>query len=260
MKQMRKSPKAKTTSLVVLLVSVFLLSVLAGVGKVSAAWPYDWPMFHHDLQHTGYSASPAPNTNQTLWTYATGLIITSSPAVADGVVYIGLLTPESYGPNIYAVNATTGAPVWNYTPPGFVESSPAIAQGKVYMGSYNGKIYCLNATDGALIWNYTTGGDILYSSPVVADGKVYVGSNDMKVWCLNAANGAYIWSYRTGGMMGYSPPSVANGVVYIGSFDKKVYAFSAGPPIPEGLTIGVMLLLSTVAVIVGTRYFRKRPK
>jgi hypothetical protein len=30
--------------------------------------------------------------------------------------------------------------------------------------------------------------------------------------------------------------------------------------VPEGLTIEVMLLLSTVAVIVGTRYYRKRPK
>jgi hypothetical protein len=30
--------------------------------------------------------------------------------------------------------------------------------------------------------------------------------------------------------------------------------------VPEGLTIGVMMLLSTVAVIVGMRYFRKRPK
>jgi pimeloyl-ACP methyl ester carboxylesterase len=30
--------------------------------------------------------------------------------------------------------------------------------------------------------------------------------------------------------------------------------------IPEGLTIGVMLLLSTVAAIVGIRYLRKRPK
>jgi predicted secreted protein len=29
---------------------------------------------------------------------------------------------------------------------------------------------------------------------------------------------------------------------------------------PEGLTIGAMVLLSTVAVIVGTRYFRRRPK
>jgi hypothetical protein len=30
--------------------------------------------------------------------------------------------------------------------------------------------------------------------------------------------------------------------------------------IPEGLTLGVMLLLSTVAVVVSIRYFRKRPK
>jgi len=30
--------------------------------------------------------------------------------------------------------------------------------------------------------------------------------------------------------------------------------------IPEGLTIGVMMLLATVGVIVGTRYFRKKPK
>jgi outer membrane protein assembly factor BamB len=76
---------------------------------------------------------------------------------------------------------------------------------------------------------------------------------------LNAATGALIWNYITGSAV-ESSPAVANGVVYVGSDDKKVYAFSAAPPIPEGLTIGVMLTLSTVAVIVGTRYFRKRPK
>ena len=42
---------------------------------------------------------------------------------------------------------------------------------------------------------------------------------------------------------------------------RVTYATDPPPePIPEGLTIGVMLLLSTVAVIVGMRYFRKRPK
>lgn len=30
--------------------------------------------------------------------------------------------------------------------------------------------------------------------------------------------------------------------------------------VPEGLTIGVMLTLATVAVIASTRYFRKKPK
>jgi peptide/nickel transport system substrate-binding protein len=28
---------------------------------------YPWSMFHHDLEHSGYSESPAPNTNQTIW-------------------------------------------------------------------------------------------------------------------------------------------------------------------------------------------------
>jgi hypothetical protein len=31
-----------------------------------------WPMFRHDLNNTGYSTSPAPNTNNTIWTYTTG--------------------------------------------------------------------------------------------------------------------------------------------------------------------------------------------
>jgi hypothetical protein len=34
----------------------------------------------------------------------------------------------------------------------------------------------------------------------------------------------------------------------------------AGGTIPEGLTIGVMLALSSVAVVVSSRYFRKQPK
>jgi hypothetical protein len=34
----------------------------------------------------------------------------------------------------------------------------------------------------------------------------------------------------------------------------------SGTPIPEGLTIGVMVALSSVAVIVSTSYFRKQPK
>ena len=40
----------------------------------------------------------------------------------------------------------------------------------------------------------------------------------------------------------------------------KTDEFGTPPGVPEGLTLGVMLLLSTVTVIVSLRYFRKRPK
>jgi len=48
-----------------------------------------WSMFRHDLRHTGYSTSTAPNTNKTLWSYTTGGFVVSSPAVVDGKVYVG---------------------------------------------------------------------------------------------------------------------------------------------------------------------------
>ena len=54
----------------------------------------------------------------------------SSPAVANGVVYVG-----SNDGNVYALNASTGAMLWSYTTGGGVYSSPAVANGVVYVGS-----------------------------------------------------------------------------------------------------------------------------
>jgi hypothetical protein len=86
----------------------------------------DWTMFHHDLQHTGYSTSAAPNTNSTLWNYTTGNIVHSSPAVAEGKVYVG---SDDY--DVYCLDASTGTKIWNYTTFGKVGGSPAVADGKV---------------------------------------------------------------------------------------------------------------------------------
>ena len=72
-------------------------------------------------------------TGAKLWSYATGYGVESSPAVANGVVYVG-----SYDGNVYALNAKTGALLWSYTTGNGVRSSPAVANGVVYVGSYDG--------------------------------------------------------------------------------------------------------------------------
>jgi len=153
--------------------------------------------------------------------YTTGNWVSSSPAVADGKVYVG---SDDY--KVYCLNASTGTKIWSYTIGHYVRSSPAVAYGKVYVGSTDDKVYCLNASTGTHIWSYTTGGNV-YSSPAVADGKVYVGSIDDSVYCLDASSGAYVWSYTTLDSV-ESSPAVADGRVFIGSIDGKVYAF--GPP------------------------------
>ena len=78
-----------------------------------------------------------------LWNYTTGDLVSSSPAVFDGIVYFG-----SYDGNVYALNAADGKPIWNFTTGGPINSSPAIAKGIVYIGSGDGKLYALNALSG----------------------------------------------------------------------------------------------------------------
>ena len=180
-----------------------------------------WPMFHHDLQHTGYSNSLAPNTNKTKWSFTTGNVVESSPAVVDDRVFVG-----SNDFNLYCLNATTGGEIWRYAASHYIMTGPSVAEGRVYVGTGDWYVHCLNATNGAHIWSYRTG-QYVASSPAISDGKVYFGSADYNFYCLNASTGAYIWSYATGHQVGRSSPAVVNDRVYFGSWDHKVYCLNA---------------------------------
>ena len=164
--------------LLLLLASTLAVAVKIQPASADVDW---WPMFHHDLNHTGTSTSTGPTTNNTLWTYTTGGIVFSSPAVVGGLVYVG------GGGNVYCLNAANGVLVWSYTTGYFVYSSPAVVGGLVYVGSADGNVYCLNAANGVLVWSYTTGNQV-NSSPAVVNGVVYVGSYDGKVYAFGSSS------------------------------------------------------------------------
>jgi glucose dehydrogenase len=153
------------------------------------------------------------------WSYTAGDSIESSPAVANGVVYIGSLSFY-----LYALRADTGTVLWKY--PINEAASPAVADGVVYFGSPGGNVYALNAQTGAKLWEYPIP-DTVDSSPTVANGIVYVGAVDNKLHALDAQTGIQLWEYKTGNLV-YSSPAVANGVVYFGSGDNYVYALNTG--------------------------------
>lgn len=95
----------------------------------------------------------------TLWSYATGGEVKSSPAIAD-------LDSD-----------------------GFPE---------VVVGSDDNQIYSFNGEDGSLLWSYPTG-DNVRSSPVIADldadgsSEVIVGSDDGTLYALNGIDGTRYW-------------------------------------------------------------------
>jgi len=215
------------------------------INESSTDW---WPMFHHDLNHSGYSTSIGPNTNHILWISKIGDDVSTSPSVADGRVYLG-----SRDTNVYCLNAETGEKIWSYTTGDLIYwSSPAVIDGRVFIGSENGRVFCLNAETGEKIWNYTTKHGIS-SSPTVADGKLYIGSEDNNFYCLNAETGVKIWNCTTN-YTTISSPAVADGKVYIGSgYDmycinantgEKIWNYTTGLPI-----------YSSPAVAYGKIYF-----
>ena len=184
-----------------------------------------WVQFHYSGKHEGFNpyenVLSASNVSgiDVVWSFTTGSGVYSSPAVADGVVYVG-----SQDVNVYALSAATGAKVWSVPTEGGVFSSPAVADRVVYVGSQDRNVYALSAATGAKAWTFPTGGGV-QSSPAVADGVVYVGSEDGNVYALSADGGAELWSFTAGGQI-YAPPAVADGVVYVGSNDNNMYSFA----------------------------------
>ncbi|MBU4341523.1 MAG: PQQ-binding-like beta-propeller repeat protein [Candidatus Altiarchaeales archaeon] len=200
----------------------FKLSILVFLLLMPMVSASNWPMFHHDLKNTGYTTDIAPKTNQTLWTYTTDGAVQSSPAVADGMVFIGS-NGEKFDGKIYALNQSNGELIWSYYTGGNIESSPAVADGMVFVTPRTTTAYALNQSTGELIWTFTFG-DWTFSSPAVADGMVFFGTHDKNIYALNQFTGELIWSYGIGRTD--ASPVVADGMVFIGSWSHNIYALN----------------------------------
>ncbi len=203
-----------------------------------------WPMFKNQASRLGNNPQETTINNQNAkflslsWVGLLGDIVdTSSPAVVNGVVYVG-----SFDGNLYAFNAngcglSSCNPLWvGKMDDQFVTvSSPAVVNGFVYIGSADHKLFAFAAAGCGHntcnpIWTGTTGGAI-DSGPLVINGKVYVGSEDHKLYVFNAIGCGHatctpLWTVNTGGGVN-SSPAFANGVIYFGSQDGKLYAVNA---------------------------------
>jgi len=202
-------------------------------------------MFRGDLAHTGvYKGQGIPKFSQVKWKFHTDGQVISSPAVADGTVFVG-----STDGNLYAVDLASGAQKWKIFTGVRVTSSPAVENGVVYFGSYSGRFYAVDAATGTLKWKFQTEGekrfagkhlhgsepaaesmpdpfDFYLSSPALWGGAVYFGSGDGNVYALDAATGALKWKFHTGDVV-HASPAISEGTLFIGSWDSYFYALDA---------------------------------
>lgn len=198
--------------------------------------PVNWAMWRGNTENPGVAvgqSGPVGLSSGPIWTYKTGAGISSSPAVADGKVFIG-----SFDGYLYCLDVEDGHQIWKFKIGQYVQSSPAYYDGKVYTGSDNGYFYCIDAETGQQIWNasdgdgtyrpFVTGSGqmIIRSSPIIYDNRVYVGGGTTGIfYCFNPDTGDTIWSYSTGGTI-QSSAAIADGYVYIFSGATNLYKFS----------------------------------
>jgi len=127
-------------SSVVLILCVCFVSLAWGQ-QPAGTCSNNWTEFHRPNMVRWNACEKVLNVNNVVklglkWSYTTGNQVYSSPAVANGVVYVG-----SVDHKVYARNAKTGALLWSYTTGTVEYSSPAVSNGVVYLGSYDHNLY-----------------------------------------------------------------------------------------------------------------------
>lgn len=151
------------------------------------------------------------------WKFPCGDKVRSTPAVADGVVYVGCNDAR-----LYALKSDTGEKLWSSPTDAEVLTSPAVTNGKVLVASMDGQVHCLEAETGKSLWAKKFPGNIT-SSPAIAEGMAVFGCYDKKVYCVGLEDGNKVWSFSAGGAV-LATPCIDDGLVYVGSQDRKFYA------------------------------------
>jgi outer membrane protein assembly factor BamB len=184
-----------------------------------------WPMYCHDVRHTGRSPySTADNPGTIKWKYETEHFgIDSSPAIGeDGTIYVG-----SNECCLFALNSN-GTLRWRFDTGFWIDSSPAIGNdGTIYVGSNDDYFYAINP-NGTLKWKFNAG-DTIFSSPAIAvDGTIYFGVigpgwNLGRIHALNP-DGTEKWHFDTSDWVYSSPAIGEDGIVYCSSNNNHLYA------------------------------------
>lgn len=98
-----------------------------------------------------YAGSDAFNATTGVPLWHNNILSGSSPAIAEGVVYVDYYNEpsDSFKESIHALNASTGTEIWNYDFPGeydtYLVSNPLIADDMLYIGT-GAALYAFSAS------------------------------------------------------------------------------------------------------------------
>ncbi|HRH49816.1 MAG TPA: PQQ-binding-like beta-propeller repeat protein [Panacibacter sp.] len=211
-----------------------------GLGGVAAAGVASTPTVAGGTLYCGTTNSLAAldaSNGNVKWSYPTGVVVTSSPCVANGVVYF-----TGNNGNSYAVD-TSGILKWvlpQYNDSYYSSASPTYYNGIIYGTThsypYSTILRALDANTGALIWKdsisvYNSSGGAEYADPSYFKGVIYERIVD-SLYAYDALTGNKKWSFYlpadpNNSQVSFSGPCTVPGVVYITDRENTLYALNS---------------------------------
>ncbi|HWR27478.1 MAG TPA: PQQ-binding-like beta-propeller repeat protein [Candidatus Thermoplasmatota archaeon] len=186
-----------------------------------------WPMFSHDVAHTGRSPfSTDNNSGNEIWYVRSdkdGAVWGSAVIDNDGIIYFGTTGSDA---SIYALYPN-GTQKWQFFASGALWVSPALAEnGDIYCTTWGSIDYFQAITkNGTERWHFHQEGSSASAPTIGSDGTIYFGTDSHNIFAVNPS-GAEKWRYTTGYIVMSSPSIGEDGTIYIGSCDHYLYALN----------------------------------
>ncbi len=121
-----------------------------------------------------------PLDGHELWRQELAGPIWTSPALSDGMLYIG-----HSGGEVVALDAGSGEIVWSYKTVDVVRASPIVVGNYVIAATLTGKVYSLSTFDGSVIDEHDLK-DAISVAPVTDGARVYVATDRGNIVCFGA--------------------------------------------------------------------------
>ena len=156
-------------------------------------------------------------TGNLAWSHELTTYVTrATPAVVDGVVYVG-------GGFVFkALDATTGQELWKVDLQYGGQASPTVAGELVIVSSQQGWLYALDRANGELAWRIPTEGLAFGAAAVSGDNVIY-GTDEGIVYNATLSSGRLNWRTTVPGAV-FSTPVIAGSTVFVSTESGELHA------------------------------------
>ncbi|MGH8937165.1 MAG: PQQ-binding-like beta-propeller repeat protein, partial [Acidimicrobiia bacterium] len=162
-----------------------------------------------------------PETGGIRWSQTVPGVVSGSPAVANGDVYLGLRDFSTGTGTLIALSAETGEERWRFTSEGEIAASPTVAEDLVLVADRpsdrSSNLYAVDAHSGEEQWRGALAGEV--AEPAAVEGQVLYLSDRRGLSALELETGQERWRLEVtaaGFSGGLTAPTLHERLLYVG--------------------------------------------